>query len=75
MRTHLIAAREAKGLSQEQLGTCIERTRSAVAKYETGLCDIPGGILHKLSQVLGIAMEELLWEERPTAPRAEASAR
>jgi transcriptional regulator with XRE-family HTH domain len=63
MRTRLIAARVAKGMSQEALAEAIGRTRSAVAKYETGHSDIPGIILQKLSLVLGIALEDILYED------------
>lgn len=63
MRTKLIAARKAKGLSQEQLAARIGRTRSAVAKYETGLRALSGSILQQLRRELGIPIDDILYEE------------
>lgn len=62
MRPKLIEAREARGLNQEQVAEMIGRTRSAYTKYELGIIDIPGTMLQKLSQVLGISIEDILFE-------------
>jgi HTH-type transcriptional repressor of puuD len=63
MRTKLVAARVQKDMSQAELAEAIGKTRSAVAKYETGHSDIPGNMLPKLKQVLGITFEEILYED------------
>jgi transcriptional regulator with XRE-family HTH domain len=74
MRTKLRAARLKLGMSQEQLGELIVRSRSTVAKYELGGTDIPGSVLERLRVILGITLEELLYRE-PTPAKSSPTQR
>lgn len=61
MRLGLIAAREAKGWSQERLAKEIGKVdRSSISHYERGNCDIPGRVLQQLSELLDTPMDVLL---------------
>lgn len=59
MRLGLIAAREAKGWTQQQLADAVKKERTSITKYETGDSDIPGRTLAQLSQVLNKPMHTL----------------
>ena len=61
------AARLAKGMTQGELGEILGVQKSAVAKYENGrVVNIKRSTLKKLSEVLGIALMELIDEDLST---------
>ena len=52
-----------KGLTQEQLGKALGVQKSAIAKYEKGrVVNIKRSTLKKLSDILGIAPSELIFD-------------
>ena len=56
-------ARVAKGLTQEELGNLVGLQKSAIAKYENGrVVNIKRSTLKKLSDILGIAPSELIFD-------------
>ena len=56
-------ARISKGMTQEELGKAIGVQKSAIAKYENGrVVNIKRSVLKKLSDILGIAPSELIFE-------------
>ena len=56
-------ARIRKGLTQEELGKALGVQKSAIAKYENGrVVNIKRSILKKISDTLGIAPSELIFE-------------
>ena len=57
------AARVRKGMTQEELGNALGVQKSAIAKYEKGrVVNIKRSTLKKISDVLGIAPSELIFE-------------
>lgn len=60
-------AREAKGMSQEDLGKSFGATKQTVYKYETGIItNIPLDNLEKMANVLGVSSAYLAgWEDAP----------
>lgn len=61
------AAREAKGMSQEDLGKSFGATKQTIYKYETGIItNIPLDNLEKMASVLGVSSAYLAgWEDTP----------
>ena len=58
------AARQAKGMTQEELGRLLGVQKSAVAKYESGrVVNIKRSTLKKISDILSIRPSELIFEE------------
>jgi transcriptional regulator with XRE-family HTH domain len=58
------AARQAKGMTQEELGAILGVQKSAIAKYESGrVVNIKRSTLKKISDVLGIPPFELIFDE------------
>lgn len=58
------AARQAKGMTQEELGDILGVQKSAIAKYESGrVVNIKRSTLKKISDVLGIPPFELIFDE------------
>lgn len=56
-------ARMNKGMTQEELGKALGVQKSAIAKYENGrVVNIKRSTLKKLSDILGIAPSELIFE-------------
>ncbi len=56
-------ARMNKGMTQEELGKALGVQKSAIAKYENGrVVNIKRSTLKKISDVLGIAPSELIFE-------------
>lgn len=56
-------ARISKGMTQEELGKALGVQNSAIAKYEKGrVVNIKRSTLKKISDVLGIAPSELIFE-------------
>lgn len=56
-------ARINKGMTQEDLGNALGVQKSAIAKYENGrVVNIKRSTLKKISDVLGIAPSELIFE-------------
>jgi transcriptional regulator with XRE-family HTH domain len=66
------AARQAMGLSQDELAAAVGVTRSAVAQWETGRAGLVGGNLARVSDILGIPLAFLLTgaAERNDSPLA-----
>lgn len=71
MRKGLIAAREAKGWTQQRLADEIQKDRSTVTHYESGDYDIPGKMLRQLSQVLNTPMDKLYVDTPKESPEEE----
>lgn len=59
MRLGLIDARMARGWSQQEVAAILGKDRSAISKYETGDCDIPGEVLRQLATLLAVPMDIL----------------
>ena len=58
------AARQAKGMTQEELGEILGVQKSAIAKYESGrVVNIKRSTLKKISDVLSIPPFELVFDE------------
>ena len=58
------AARQAKGMTQEELGEILGLQKSAIAKYESGrVVNIKRSTLKKISDVLDIPPFELVFDE------------
>jgi transcriptional regulator with XRE-family HTH domain len=58
------AARQAKGMTQEELGGILGVQKSAIAKYESGrVVNIKRSTLKKISDVLDIPPFELIFDE------------
>ena len=56
-------ARISKGMTQEELGKALGVQKSAIAKYEKGrVVNIKRSTLKKLSDILGIAPSELIFD-------------
>ena len=56
-------ARTSKGMTQEELGNALGVQKSAIAKYEKGrVVNIKRSTLKKISDVLGIAPSELIFD-------------
>ena len=56
-------ARISQGMTQEELGRALGVQKSAIAKYESGrVVNIKRSTLKKLSDILGIAPSELIFE-------------
>ena len=56
-------ARMSKGMTQEELGNALGVQKSAIAKYENGrVVNIKRSTLKKISDVLGIAPSELIFD-------------
>lgn len=63
------AARQAKGMTQEELGEILGVQKSAIAKYENGrVVNIKRSTLKKISDVLGIPPSELIFDEKKETP-------
>lgn len=58
---HIKKARKAKGLSQEQLAEQLNVTRQAVSNWECGKTQPDIQTLQKLSEVLEVPVEELIY--------------
>lgn len=66
-------ARQAKGMTQEELGEILGVQKSAIAKYENGrVVNIKRSTLKKISDVLGIPPSELIFDEKKETPDEEA---
>ena len=71
---HFIAAlRTEKGLSQSELGAMLGVTNKAVSRWETGRCYPDTALLLKLSDILGITVDELLKGELSSAVPSKKS--
>ena len=58
------AARQAKGMTQEELGAILGVQKSAIAKYESGrVINIKRSTLKKISDILDIPPIELVFDE------------
>lgn len=58
------AARQAKGMTQEELGSVLGVQKSAIAKYESGrVVNIKRSTLKKISDILNIPPFELIFDE------------
>lgn len=73
-RERLIAARKAKGLSQESLGETLGLSRQAISKWETGDSKPDLDNLIALCEQLEISIEYLCFGQTVTAPPPEKKA-
>ena len=65
-------ARQAKGMTQEELGDILGVQKSAIAKYENGrVVNIKRSTLKKISDVLDIPPFELVFDEQKDKPTAD----
>ena len=62
-RERLIAARKAKGLSQESLGETLGLSRQAISKWEIGTAVPSTDSLRCLSELYGVSIDYLINEE------------
>lgn len=64
------AAREAKGMSQEELGATCGTTKQTIFKYENGIItNIPSDKLEKIAEVLDITPAYIMgWDEHDSLP-------
>ena len=59
-------ARNAKGFTQEELGSMVGVQKSAIAKYESGrVVNIKRSTLQKIASALDIRPSELIFEQTP----------
>lgn len=70
LSANIKAAREAKGLSQEELAAKLNVVRQTVSKWERGLSVPDADLLIALSEATEIPVSELLGESAP-APKAD----
>lgn len=70
LSANIKAAREAKGLSQEELATKLNVVRQTVSKWERGLSVPDAGLLIALSEAVETPVSVLLGETVP-APKAD----
>lgn len=63
VRTRLIAARKAAGLTQEDLERLIGVSQGAISHTELGRTTPRAPMAQALCQALNITMEDLLWQE------------
>jgi transcriptional regulator with XRE-family HTH domain len=69
-------ARQAKGMTQEELGEILGLQKSAIAKYESGrVVNIKRSTLKKISDVLDIPPFELVFDEEIKRAPAEMAER
>lgn len=67
-------ARQAKGMTQEELGEILGLQKSAIAKYESGrVVNIKRSTLKKISDVLDIPPFELVFDEEKLTADDELS--
>lgn len=66
------SARIAKRMTQEELGKAVGVQKAAIGKYESGrVVNIKRSTLKKLSDVLCIPPEELIFEDKKNNPTSE----
>ena len=63
-------ARQAKGMTQDQLAQAVDVSRSAVAQWETGRAGQITGNLTRIAQVLDVGVEFLMFGADKRAPAA-----
>lgn len=56
----LAALRQAKGMTQQELGTAVDVSQRVIAYYESDGAQPPGAMLVDLARALGITADELL---------------
>jgi putative molybdopterin biosynthesis protein len=66
--SHLRAARQARGFSQQQLASMAAVSRQAVSAVESGHSDPSLRVALALAQALGLSVEELFGPGQPAAP-------
>lgn len=60
--------RENSGLTQEEVGNMIGKSKSVVSQYETGRLKITFDTVQKYCGALGISVRELFFDEQPIFP-------
>ena len=53
-------AREAKGLTQQELGDMIGVSKAAICRYELGTLDPPSRVLKAIAEALGVSVSDIL---------------
>jgi transcriptional regulator with XRE-family HTH domain len=56
----ILLARQAKGMTQEQLGIGSSLSRAQIANIELGKSDVPTRTLARIAQTLGVSMKDLV---------------
>lgn len=62
--TNIRKFREAKGATQENMAEALNMTRQAVSNWECGKTEPDIDTLHRISQYLGVSIEELIYGEK-----------
>ena len=61
--------RKQHGMTQEDLAQRMGKERSAISKYESGVCDLSGRVLQQYADIFQVSLEELLgMPPRPVEP-------
>lgn len=71
----IAGARQAKGLTQEQLGASLGLARNQICKIEKGERRVAAPELGKIAEALACDVESLLFPEYAGSPRFRGSAR
>ena len=58
-RRGLRALRKARGMTQEELALRMRKERSAISKYETGVCHLSGRVLEAYADIFQMTMDEI----------------
>lgn len=59
-RQWLRELRKAQGMTQEDLAQRMGKERSAISKYESGVCDLPSRVLQAYAEIFQVSLEVLL---------------
>lgn len=58
-RRWLRELRKAHGMTQEDLAQRMGKERSAISKYEAGVCDLPSRVLQEYAAIFAMTMDEI----------------
>jgi transcriptional regulator with XRE-family HTH domain len=67
-RQWLRELRRAQGMTQEDLAQRMGKERSAISKYEAGVCDLSSRVLQAYAEIFQVSLEELLGMTPRTQP-------
>lgn len=67
MRTDLIEARRAAGMTQQQLAEAIGKDQGSISRYESGATEPDKDVAMALARALGIDVLAILYPEQPLA--------
>lgn len=69
----IVGVRETKGISIETLAVLTETPSAMLAEYEAGARKMPSLLLFRISQALGVTLNEIFSDEPPADPSAPVS--